>query len=71
MTPIHFAQDRILDDARVAFLSAQAALDQAQAKAEDLDEVHLLPDDLAQEAIGAIKGMGRTLDRLIEAVESP
>ena len=69
MSAIGDAQARTLDDARVTFLEAQAALDQAQATAERLNEAHLLPEDLFWEAIGAIDGMRGMLDDLIEAVE--
>jgi hypothetical protein len=69
VSAIREAQDRVLDDARVTFLEAQAALDQAKGTAERLNEAHLLPEDLFWEAIGAIDGMCGMLDDLIKAVE--
>lgn len=69
MSAIGDAQVRTLDDARVTFLDAQSALDQAKETAERLNEAHLLPEDLFWEAIGAIDGMCGMLDDLIEAVE--
>lgn len=70
MSAIGDAQARTLNDAEVTFLSAQAALDQAKATAEDLHEVHLLPEDLFWEATGAIDGACGTLDDLIQAVST-
>jgi hypothetical protein len=69
MSAIGDAQARTLDDARVIFLGAQSALDQAKETAERLNEAHLLPEDLAWEAIGAIDGMCGMLDDLVEAVD--
>ena len=61
------AQERALDDARVRWHEAIAALDLAQQQAEHLNEAHLLPEDLFWEALGAFGGMTKMLTDLIEA----
>lgn len=68
MSAIGDAQARTLDDARVTFLEAQVALDQAKETAERLNEAHLLPEPLFWEAISAVSHMCGVLDDLIAAV---
>jgi hypothetical protein len=67
------AQQRALDDARVRWREAIAALDLAQREAENLHDAHpqLLADDLFWEALGAFGGMTGMLTDLMSTATIP
>ena len=69
MSAIAEAQERAIDDARVAWHDAIAALDKAKGQAEGLYEGNLMHEGDFWEAIGAINGMTTLLTELIGALD--
>ncbi len=71
MTTAGHAQERALDDARVRWHEAIAAIDMAQAEADNLNDAspQLLADDLYWKALGAFGEVTDMLSDLIAAAD--